>query len=124
MQSSSRKFRFPGKFRIKTKRDFDKYFKESGFKAGKFLVVRSVIDPEHITRLGLSISKKDRNAIIVNRLKRLVREAFRLNRFKLKDNLQLIISYKRKISYDFKLKEVEEDFLKIMKILNLLKVED
>jgi ribonuclease P protein component len=47
------------------------------------------------TRLGITTSKKMGNAVIRNRTKRLVREAFRRGRFDLPDHIDLIIVAKK-----------------------------
>lgn len=44
-----------------------------------------------LTRIGLSVSKKNGNAIRRNRIKRLLREAFRLSRLELPTGMDLIL---------------------------------
>ncbi|MCL4107120.1 UNVERIFIED_CONTAM: hypothetical protein GTU68_039112 [Idotea baltica] len=51
---------------------------------------RGVVDTG-LTRIGLSVSKKNGNAICRNRIKRLLREAFRLSRLELPVGLDLIL---------------------------------
>ncbi|MDD3628115.1 MAG: ribonuclease P protein component [bacterium] len=122
MPSDPRNFRFPGEFRIKSTLDFERYFKEAQVKAGKYLVLRYIIDKENITRLGLSITKRGRNSVKVNRLKRLAREVFRINRNKIIPHLQLIVSFRKQLPAEVKFEELEKDFLNLLKLLNLLEI--
>jgi ribonuclease P protein component len=43
------------------------------------------------TRLGLSVSRKIGNAVVRNRVKRRLREAFRLNRLRLAENFDVVL---------------------------------
>lgn len=58
---------------------------------GRWLILWSRIDPaERSPRLGLSVSAKVGNAVRRNRLKRLLREAFRLHRSEFSSGLDMV----------------------------------
>ena len=58
---------------------------------GRFLVVIVARREEGPTRLGITVSRKVGPAVIRNRVKRLVREAFRLHRHELPAGLDLVV---------------------------------
>ena len=71
--------------------DFERIY-EKGRRAGdRFLLVFAARNELNLTRFGLSVSKKHGNAVARNRLKRLLREAFRLTQHELPAGLDLIL---------------------------------
>ena len=72
-------FSFPKSHHLRRPSDFRTVYGRGHKKHSRgFIVFRAPTNQDHI-RLGLSISKKRGGAILRNRLKRLVREAFRLH---------------------------------------------
>jgi len=69
--------RFPKSRRVVRQRDFDRAFKSGRVIADSVLVVHSTKNELAHHRLGISISRKVGNAVVRNRWKRLIREAFR-----------------------------------------------
>lgn len=65
-------------YRLKDNRDFSRVFKEGKSFANRFIVMYHA--PNHLGhyRVGFSVSKKVGNAVIRNKVKRLLRESFRL----------------------------------------------
>ena len=69
---------FPRERRVRKKAEFDRVYAGDAFAADPMLVVRGVPNGLPQTRLGLSVSRKVGNAVVRNRWKRRIREAFRL----------------------------------------------
>ncbi|MGI9457515.1 MAG: ribonuclease P protein component [Aeoliella sp.] len=69
---------FPKSRRLLTKAEFDRVFAVRKSRSDRQLVVYSMVNELGHPRLGLVVSRKVGNAVIRNRWKRLLREAFRL----------------------------------------------
>ena len=109
-----RKLGFPKSSRLLKSREF--YFPEAKrLKTSHFVFV---IQPEGTGRLGISISKKVlKKATDRNRVKRLLREVFRLNYDELK-NINLHVIGKNSLLESMKSldrSQVEKEFLKVLK---------
>ena len=62
---------------------------------GRHFIIRFALNDVERSRLGITVTKKVGNAVIRNRLKRFVREYFRLNRHRMDNHLDLVIIAKR-----------------------------
>lgn len=88
-------FRFPKNAKLRRPREFAQVY-NFGIKAGDgHVLVFGARSAGETTRLGLSVSKKHGNAVARNRIKRLLREAFRLERAELPGGLDLIVIPRR-----------------------------
>ena len=89
-ESSAPEFGFPRSLRVRSRADFDLAFKRGKVIADGVLVYHVIARPGEPSRLGLSLSKRVGNAPLRNRWKRLIREAFRLNRHALPEGLVIV----------------------------------
>ena len=84
-------FRFARLFRIRRQADFDRVFAQNVYAADRTLVVQGCLNGLASTRLGLSVSRRTGNAVVRNRLRRLVREIFRAHQPELRPDVDIVL---------------------------------
>lgn len=82
---------FSAKQRLKKPAEFEVTYALKHKAGDQHLLVFARSNQLELTRIGLSVSRKQGNAVRRNRLKRLLREAFRLSQHKLPSGLDLIL---------------------------------
>jgi ribonuclease P protein component len=87
--------RFRKNDRVIAQCDFERAFASDYFAADETLVIKAVSNDGRWSRLGLSVSRKVGNAVVRNRWKRLMREAFRLQRDRLPSGWDLVVRPRR-----------------------------
>ncbi len=114
------RFTFKRRERITKSKEFERVFSEGKSIAGRFIVIYYLENGFGFPRAGFIVSKKvSKKAVERNRAKRLMREAFRLNKHKLKP-FDLVFIARRDI-IGLKLKDVEEEFLRLASLAGILK---
>jgi len=84
--------RYPRAARITRKADFDRVLREGAAARDPLLKVAALPNEAGVTRLGVAVSRKAaRGSVERNRLKRRLREAFRLERGRLPPGLDLVV---------------------------------
>ena len=86
-----KQFAFTRASRLRLRREFEAVFDGGNRTATRDLVAWHLPGEDRQRKLGLMVSKKTGGAVKRNRLKRLLREAFRLTSGELKEGTRLII---------------------------------
>ncbi len=90
-------FEFPGKYRIKKKSDFKRVYENGERFFHSYFVIFYLKNGLGYSRLGLTVSRKIGRAVVRNRIKRRLREIFRLNRYRINGGFDLVFNVKRSI---------------------------
>jgi ribonuclease P protein component len=93
--------RFPPEKRIRFPAEYDRVYKNDAFAADDVLVVRGCWNDRAESRLGTSISRAVGNAVMRNRWKRRIREAFRQSQNDLPTGLDIVVRPKRGATPEF-----------------------
>jgi ribonuclease P protein component len=92
----------PARRRLKTQAHFRAVYQRGRRASGAWLTVVALLrrspegEPRQLVRVGLSVSKDHGGAVRRNKLKRLLREAFRLERAHLPEGLDLVLIPRRR----------------------------
>ncbi len=91
MSSPIQRFSLPRGARITEKCEFQRVFSQGEKLWGRLFICYVLMETSAECRLGLVVSRKVGGAVVRNRVKRNIREFFRLNRHRLSPGLQLVV---------------------------------
>jgi ribonuclease P protein component len=77
---------------------------------GRYVVVIAARREEGPPRLGVTVSRKVGSAVVRNRIKRLIREAFRLQQHRLPSRLDLVV-VARRMAREATLDDIQKELL-------------
>lgn len=89
--SENRKLTFPRQRHLRSGRDFERIFAAKQKAANGNLVIFGGWNQLGLTRIGFSISRRHGNSVWRHRLRRLLREAYRLEQFRIPEGLDLVL---------------------------------
>jgi ribonuclease P protein component len=89
--ATAQKQTFPKSARLRTKAEFERVYARRCRASDGTLLIFAETNASGVTRLGLSVSRKVGGAVVRNRIRRLLREAFRQCRHDLPVGLDLIV---------------------------------
>lgn len=76
---------------LKKNKEFQTVYKSGSSCANKYLIMYIYENQMQKNRIGISVSKKVGNSVVRHRIKRLIRESYRLNEQKFKTGYDVII---------------------------------
>lgn len=105
---------------IKKNTDFKKVYNNKNSKATSLLVLYNMKNDYDYSRLGVSVSKKVGKAVVRNKIKRRLKEIYRLNEYTIKSGYDIIIIVRVKAN-NATYNDLEKSFMYLLKKTNLLK---
>ncbi|SDY89485.1 ribonuclease P protein component [Proteiniborus ethanoligenes] len=111
------------KQKLKSNRDFRKTYDKGRSFANKYLVIFFVKNNLENNRIGIAVTKKIGKSVVRNKIRRRIREAYRLNSGKVKQGYDIIFLSRanaKEVGYN----EIESALLHLLKLAGLLKKGD
>ena len=105
---------------LKKNQDFQTVYKKGKSYANKYLVMYIVENNLDTNRIGISVSKKVGNSVVRHRVKRLIKESYRLNETVFKDGFDIVV-VARTTAKDRTYRDIESALLHLGKIHKILK---
>ena len=102
--------RFPRSCRLTSRRQFLEVYKRGRRASTASLTLFGIPNSVGFSRVGLTVSRKIGGAVVRSRIKRLLREVFRLHHQELEPPMDLVINVHRSVRGK-KLQQLEEEFL-------------
>jgi len=108
------------KYKLRKNAEFRIVYKRGKSFSNKFLVLYVKNNGTHINRIGISVSKKVGKSVIRSRVKRLIKESYRLNSDNLKQGHDLVVIARTMCRVE-NYKTIEHSLINLFKKAGLIK---
>ncbi len=108
------------KLKLKSNRDFRKTYDKGKSFANKYLVIFFIKNGLESNRIGVAVTKKLGRSVVRNKVRRRIREAYRLNNHKVRQGYDIVFLSRvgaKEVGY----KELESAVLHLLRLAGLLK---
>jgi ribonuclease P protein component len=105
---------------LKSSREFSQVYNHKESLANKYLVMYIQPNDQVYSRIGISVSKKVGNSVVRHRIKRLIKESYRLNVDNIKEGYDIIV-VARHTAKGKSFQEIESAFLHLCRKHNIIK---
>lgn len=99
---------------------FSNVYKNGRSKANKYLIMYILENNTPYNRLGISVSKKVGNSVIRHRIKRLLKESYRLQENMFNSGLDIVVIARGSAS-SISFKDIDSAFLHLAKLHKIMK---
>ena len=106
---------------LKKNSDFQHVYKNGKSYANKYLVMYVLENNLNKNRLGISVSKKVGNSVVRHRLKRLIKESYRLHENIFNSGLDIVVISRNSAS-GLSYRDIESALLHLAKLHQMIKI--
>ena len=100
---------------LKKNSDFSNVYKKGRSRANRFFIMYALKNGSDNNRIGVSVSKKVGNSVVRHKIKRLVKESYRLHEKMFNSGLDIVV-IARNGAADLGFKDVESALLHLLKL--------
>lgn len=106
---------------LKKNYEFKNVLSKGKFFVGKYIIAYILNNNKSENYFGVAVSSKMGNAVKRNRVKRVIREAYRVNKDRIKNGYNIVILCKKDIGYgEYNFNDVNNDLITIFDKANLV----
>ncbi len=106
-------------YSLKKNSDFKNVYTNGRSKANRYFIMYVLKNYTDVNRIGISVSKKVGNSVVRHRIKRLVKESYRLHENMFNSGLDIVV-IARNGAADLGFKDVESALLHIIKLHKIM----